>query len=223
VTTPRPDARSIYEELRAEIGRGTLPAGSPLREVAVAERFGVSRTPVREALRHLEHDRLVVPGVRGLQVRAVDPQEVVEVYDVRILLEAEAARGAARARTETDLAQMEGLLARDHALTDPSDQLRAETNAEFHAAVWAAAHNRVLSDLLQRLTVHLVRAPHSTLSAPGRWSEALVEHGELLRAIGRGDGEAAARVAAEHMRRAREIRLSLLRTAATERIQPPAG
>ncbi len=223
MTTPRPDARSIYEELRAEIGRGTLPAGSPLREVAVAERFGVSRTPVREALRRLEHDRLVVPGVRGLQVRAVDPQEVVQVYDVRILLEAEAARVAARARTETDLVQMEGLLARDRALMDPSDQLRAETNAEFHAAVWDAAHNRVLSDLLQRLTVHLVRAPHSTLSAPGRWDEALAEHQELLRAITDGDGEAAARVAAEHMRRAREIRLSLLRTAATGRTQAPAG
>jgi DNA-binding GntR family transcriptional regulator len=215
VTSSRQDAQSIYESLRAEINHGGLPPGSPLREVALAERFGVSRTPVREALRRLQHDRLVVPGVRGLQVREVDPQEVVQVYDVRILLEGEAAREAARARTEADLVLLEGLLARDRSLVDPPDQERAQTNVEFHAAVWRAAHNRVLSDLLQRLTVHLVRTPHSTLSAPGRWEQAMSEHEQLFRAIAEGDAEAAAGVASEHMRRAREIRLRLLRSAAS--------
>jgi DNA-binding GntR family transcriptional regulator len=214
VTPPRQDAESIYEELRAEIAAGTLPAGSPVREVALATRFGVSRTPVREALRRLQHDRLLVPGARGLHVREVDPQEVVQVYDMRILLEAEAAREAARAHMAADVVRLEGLLARDRALVDPPDALRAQTNTEFHAAVWQATHNRVLQDLLERLTVHLVRTPHSTLSAPGRWEEALDEHEQVLRAVADGDGDAAAAVAAEHMRRAREIRLSLLRTAA---------
>lgn len=213
MTSPRPDAQTIYDELRAEIGTGALPAGSAVREVALATRFGVSRTPVREALRRLQHDRLLVPGARGLQVREVDPQEVVQIYDMRILLEAEAARQAARAHTAADLMVLEGLIARDRALVDPPDQLRARTNTEFHEAVWDATHNRVLQDLLHRLTVHLVRTPHSTLSAPGRWEQALDEHEQLVRAVAEGDGDTAARLAGEHMGRAREIRLSLLRTA----------
>lgn len=210
----RPDVHGIYEALRAEIVSGVLPAGSPVREVALATRFGVSRTPVREVLRRLQHDRLLVPGARGLQVRSIDPQEVVQVYDMRILLEAEAARQSARARTAVDLAVLEGLLTRDRELGDADDETRAATNLEFHGAVWAATHNAVLQDLLKRLTVHLVRAPRSTLSDDARWREALDEHAELLAALRDGDADRAARVAAQHMSTAREIRLVLLREAA---------
>jgi DNA-binding GntR family transcriptional regulator len=210
----RPDVQGIYDELRSEIVSGVLPAGSAVREVAVATRFGVSRTPVREVLRRLQHDRLLVPGARGLQVRTIDPQEVVQVYDMRILLEAEAARQAARARTAVDLAVLEGLLARDRALLDTDDETRAATNLEFHAAVWASCHNAVLEDLLQRLTVHLVRAPWSTLADDARWREALDEHAQLLGAVRDGDAERAGQVAARHMSIAREIRLGLLRQAA---------
>jgi DNA-binding GntR family transcriptional regulator len=220
VSEHRADAQTIYDELRAEISSGALPAGAPVREVALATRFGVSRTPVREALRRLQHDLLLEPGARGLQVRAIDPQEVVQVYDVRTLLEAEAARLAASARGVADLVRLEGLLARDRALLDPDDETRVATNTEFHEAVWHAAHNPVLQDLLQRLTVHLVRTPHSTLSVGGRWEEALDEHAALVRAIAAGDGERAARVAADHMLTAREIRLSLLREAAAQPLRP---
>ena len=213
---PRADADSIYEQLRAEIVAGSLAAGSAVREVAVATRFGVSRTPVREALRRLKHDLLLVPGSRGLRVRAVGPQEVVQVYDMRILLEAEAARQAARARADTDVLRLEALLARDLALGAPDDEVRTATNMEFHAALWRAAGNAVLRDLLERLTVHLIRAPRSTLSVGTRWRKSLEEHAEIVRAVREGDADAAGRAANEHMRTAREIRLSLLRDAFAE-------
>src|SRR5690606_40489706 len=112
-----------------------------MREVAIAERFGVSRTPVREALRRLQHDRLLESGVRGLHVRTPGPEEVMQIYEARILLEAEAARQAARAHGVADLARLEGLLARDRALADPDDATRASTNLEFHEAVWNAARS----------------------------------------------------------------------------------
>ncbi|MDF1605679.1 GntR family transcriptional regulator [Nocardioides sp. YIM 152315] len=182
-----------------------------MREVAVASRFGVSRTPVREALRRLEHDRLLVPSSRGLVVRGVDTDEVIQIYTVRILLEGEAASEAASARTQADLLRLESLLDRDRSLSDPPDATRAEANTEFHEAVWNATHNGVLQDLLQRLTIHLVRTPHSTLSAPGRWDEALDEHAGVLDAIRDRDPDAARERAAAHMTRAREIRLDLLR------------
>lgn len=207
----RVDVNAIYTDLRADILSGALAPGTPAREVALAERFGVSRTPVREALRRLEHDRLLVASSRGLVVRTVETAEVIQIYDVRILLEGEAAREAAEARSAADLLRLDSLLERDRALDDPDDATRTSTNMEFHQAVWAATHNDVLQDLLHRLTVHLVRAPHSTLSAPGRWVQALDEHADLIEAIRGRDADDARQIASAHMATAREIRLQLLR------------
>jgi DNA-binding GntR family transcriptional regulator len=210
------DASAIYAELRADVLRGDLVAGEPVREVAVAERFGVSRTPVREALRRLEHDRILVPSSRGLVVRAVGADEVIQIYNVRILLEGECAAEAANSRTEADLLRLESLVERDRALHDPDDATRAATNTEFHEAIWTATHNAVLQDLLHRLTVHLVRTPHSTLSVTGRWEEALQEHAAIVAAIRDRDASTARELASTHMSRAREIRLDLLRRHATD-------
>ena len=104
------DADVIYDALRSDILTGRLSPGTPAREVALAERFGVSRTPVREALLLLEHDRLLVASSRGLVVRAVDTDEVIAIYDVRILLEGEAAAQAAEHRRESDLLRLDTLV-----------------------------------------------------------------------------------------------------------------
>ncbi|MEU6642824.1 GntR family transcriptional regulator [Saccharomonospora sp. NPDC046836] len=211
----RTDAQAVYTQLRAEILSGAVSPGDPLRETALASRFGVSRTPVREALRRLEQDRLLVAGSRGMEVRSIDPEEVVQIYDLRVLLEAEAAGQAASARGTTDLLRLEGLLARDRALADPDDATRMRTNLDFHAALWRATHNPVLIDLLERLTGHLVHAPRSTLSVGNRWTEALDEHNALLDAVRDKDPVRARTIAADHMNTARAIRLSLLREAAS--------
>jgi DNA-binding GntR family transcriptional regulator len=205
------DATAIYTALRSDVLTGALQPNTPVREVAVASRFGVSRTPVREALRRLEHDRILVPSSRGLVVRGVDTDEVIQTYNIRILLEGEAAAEAAMARTQADLLRLESLLDRDRSLANPEDATRAETNTEFHETIWTATHNPVLQDLLRRLTVHLIRAPHSTLSAPGRWDEALDEHATMVAAIRDRDADVARERARAHMDRAREIRLQLLR------------
>jgi DNA-binding GntR family transcriptional regulator len=207
------DAKEVYRQLRDEITSGALLPGSPLREIPLASRFGVSRTPVREALRRLEQDRLLTPGDRGMVVRAIDHQEVVQIYEMRVVLESEAAGHAARDRRTADLVRLEGLLERDRSLADPDDSIRIRTNLEFHTAIWHATHNPVLVDLLERLTTHLVHIPHSTLSVGDRWHGALDEHARILAAIRERDEATARTVAAEHMTTAREIRLRLLQEA----------
>lgn len=214
VDSARPDGDAIFATLRDEILTGVHQPGTALREVALADRFGVSRTPVREALSRLQQERLLERADRGLRVPRVDPQQVVQIYDMRVLLEQEAAAQAARSRQFTDLLRLEALLERDRELVDPDDHTRVTTNLEFHAAVWACAHNPVLQDLLERLSTHLVHAPRSTLSVDDRWSTALDEHERLLRAIEAQDVEAAQDVAREHMETARTLRLQLLRKAA---------
>lgn len=212
----RMDGESIFLTLRTEILSGVHQPGTPMREVTLAERFGVSRTPVREALSRLQQERLLVRVARGLHVPKVDPQQVIQVYDMRILLEEEAAGQAARARQFTDQMRLEALLERDRGLSSPDDQTRINTNLEFHAAVWACAHNPVLQDLLERLSTHLIHAPRSTLSIGQRWEDALEEHAELVAAIDRQDAEAARQIARAHMETARTLRLQLLREGALQ-------
>lgn len=221
VASSRPDGDTIFTALREEIVTGVHGPGTPMREVALAERFGVSRTPVREALSRLQQERLLERVARGLQVPQIDPHQVIQIYDMRILLEQEAAAQAARARQFTDLIRLEALLERDRQLVDPDDQTRISTNLEFHAAVWACAHNPVLEDLLERLSTHLVHAPRSTLATEDRWEAALDEHERLVRAVEDQDERTARTVAREHMETARRIRLQLLRQAALN--PAPAG
>ncbi|GAA4773958.1 GntR family transcriptional regulator [Citricoccus nitrophenolicus] len=204
------DAASMHGELKAEILRGEHSPGTPFREVALAERFGVSRTPVREALGRLQQEGLLERGTRGLQVRSLDPEQLMQVYDLRILLEGQAAEEAAAARTEIDLVRLNGLLARDRALQSPDNGTRLRTNIEFHEALWAATRNPVLQDLLDRLATHQVHAPTSTLTTPGRWEQSLAEHAALLDHLRERDGAAAREAMRAHMGTARQLRLEML-------------
>ena len=199
----------VYERLRDEVVSGQLPEGAPLVEATVATRYGTSRTPVREALRRLEQDGLVERGARGLRVRIRGPEEILEIYEVRILLEAAAARHAAVRHTRLDLIRI-GLAMDAAAAVDPADpDAMAAANRAFHEEVWAASRNVTLIDLLTRVNSHVARYPATTLTSPGRWAEALRQHGDLVRAIESRDGDAAARIADDHMTGARDIRLRM--------------
>ena len=192
-----------------------------MREITLAERFGVSRTPVREALSRLQQERLLERVARGLQVPEIEPGQVIQIYDMRIMLEEEAAGQAARARQFTDLMRLEALLERDRQLVDPDDATRITTNLEFHAALWECTHNPVLTDLLERLSTHLVHAPQSTLSVESRWNAALDEHAALIGAVERQNVDEARRIARAHMETARQIRLKLLREGALKQPLKP--
>ncbi|MGV0393988.1 GntR family transcriptional regulator [Corynebacterium riegelii] len=135
---------------------GTLLPGTQLKEVQLANRFGVSRTPVRDALSRLEDLGLAERVNRGLEVRGLDPEQVIQVYDMRILLEVEASGQAAQNRNLNDILTLEALLERDRSLEKPTDAELIQTNLEFHRAVWKASQNPVLIDLLERLMTHLV-------------------------------------------------------------------
>ncbi len=204
----------IFTQLRNEILNGTLLPGTQLKEVQLANRFGVSRTPVRDALSRLEDLGLAERVNRGLEVRGLDPEQVIQVYDMRILLEVEASGQAAQNRNLNDILTLEALLERDRSLENPTDAELIQTNLEFHRAVWKATQNPVLIDLLERLMTHLVHAPTSTLSVDDRQNEALNEHAKLIEAISDRNTAAARDIAKQHFSTAREIRMNILRKAA---------
>jgi len=203
-------AREVpYESLLQEILRGELFPGEILTEAALAERLQVSRTPIREALTRLEQDGLVRRTSRGMEVRERSPEEILDIYEVRILLEADAARVAAERRSNLDVISLRRIAAELDKMDTSDPDAMAEANRTFHHAVWRAAHNEPIMDLLRRLDMHLSRYPTTTLSDPGRWEASLAEHRQLIAAIEARDGDLAARTSSEHFTAARDIRLRL--------------
>ncbi len=212
-----PRRRLPYETLKQAILSGELEPGQPLVEVALAKWCGVSRTPIREAILRLEQDGLVGRDARGLVVRARSPEEILDLYDTRIVLESAAARVAAERRTDHDVRQLQWKLAYCHDVSAKDNEAMVDANNQFHQAVWLSTHNESLIDLLERLNLHLARYPGTTLAAKGRWEKALAEHDALADAIQRRDGDAAAAVAHDHFSAARDIRLALF---AQQNFQP---
>ena len=199
-------ATRVHQDLRGDILDGRCGPGSRLREEEIAERFGVSRTPVREALRRLESDGLVlVTPNRGAEVVRWREEDIAELIELRAMLEGHAARRAAAAGG-LDLDAL-GVLcdrmeecARDGVDGRVADEI-TRLNLELHRAVHRSA-GRLLPDLLGRLIdVPVVRRTFHTYSET-ELRRSFAQHRELLDALAAGDGDWAAAVMRAHIRAA---------------------
>lgn len=198
-----------YESIKHAILTSELASGQQLVETELAARYNVSRTPVREALMRLEHDGLVARLDRTLYVRTRSREEILDIYDTRIVVEAHAARLAADRRTNNDLLFL-GQMADRMSSKKPTDvNVMADLNRDFHRRIWQCTRSETLVDLLERVNLHLARYPATTLSFPGRWDEANQEHRDLLGAIQERDIDRAGDIATAHFSKARDIRLQL--------------
>lgn len=202
----RGDQSRTYDQIKSAILDGTLKPEAPLIEVQVAKWCGVSRTPVREAIKRLEQEGLVERTVSGIVVRSRSPEEILDIYAVRIGLEALAARTAAERRTRLDLGRLEKMIAEAPPV---AGEYVVAYNRQFHQFIWKASHNEALIDLLERLASQLARYPATTLTYPGRWREVLDSHKRLVAAIESSNADEAAAIATEQFTRARDIRLEL--------------
>jgi DNA-binding GntR family transcriptional regulator len=198
-----------YQRLKEAIRAGDLIPGQQLVESVLAEWCEVSRTPIREALSKLQHDGLVERNDRGLVVRERSPEEVLDIYETRIALEGTAARMAAERRNSHDLILLRRAVARLELVTGEDVDGMVRANRQFHTAVWRASHNSSLVDLLERLDLHLVRFPASTLESPGRWDRSGAQHRSIVDAIEARDSDGAEKSAITHFTEARDIQLAL--------------
>lgn len=198
-------AQSILEELRAEIISGHLQSGERLGEVALAERFAVSRGPVREALRSLADSGLVsfAPNI-GARVRRMTIEDARSLYEVRAALESEAARLAASrasvddSRQLTDLLQGQEPIVRAH---PHGAYLQGGGDTDFHAVVSRLSDNRLIMRLLfDELYPQLMLLRQQHQNVRGRGVEALREHERIAEAISQGEPELAALLMRRHIR-----------------------
>jgi DNA-binding GntR family transcriptional regulator len=202
----RAGQRDAYGMILEAIDRGEYRPGDRLVESELAERFGVSRTPIREALQRLETQSMLSRDGRSLIVAALDHNQMSELYVVRAELEGLAARLAARHATPEEVKVLREMVAEDRALTgDPNALARA--NRRFHTQIHRASHNRYLVQQLDLVHRSMALMASTSLAVAGRGPVALDEHDRIVDAIAAGDAEAADRALREHISSAYETRL----------------
>lgn len=198
--------------MREAILDGVLSPSTWLRESELATAFKVSRTPVREALKRLADEGLVVKTAHhGAMVASLSLEDVLALYVVREDLEGLAARLAAVRCPEGLVDRLEELNAQMQDAAGRSEVAElSRLNLEWHRALRTGANNPYLERFLGQVEHAVRRLPATTLVHPGRPEEVLAEHAAVARAVRERDGEAAEEQARAHMRRAREIRLAVL-------------
>jgi DNA-binding GntR family transcriptional regulator len=208
-------AETAYAVLREAIVTNTLKPGTRLRADELAKKLGVSKTPVREALRKLQAEDLITvqPG-NALTVKSISEAELFEIYYTREALEGMAARLAAENAGQIELARLQGLYEEMKApgVTGNLRQFR-QLSGEFQLALFRAARNETIYRLLKHLQEQMRQFGGTTLAQPGRGKEVIAYAKSLLAAIERRDGDTAERIARANRRRTLELRVKALRGA----------
>ena len=199
-------SRDAYELLLGAIDNGDYRPGDRLVEAELAERFGVSRTPVREALQRLETQSVLTRDGRSLVVSSLDHDQMGELYVLRSELEALAARLAAQHAAPEEITVLEAMVEEDRAfIADPDRMSRA--NKRFHRQLHLASHNRYLIQQLEMLYRSMALLAVTSFRFEGRGELALAEHGAIVEAIRNRDGAAADVAVRAHISAAYEARL----------------
>lgn len=211
--TPR-----LREALEEEIVEGHLRPGQRLDEASLADRFAVSRTPIREALIQLAASGLVeIKPRRGAFVTLLGPQALVDSFEFMAELEAACARLAARRMTPEDRAALQAAHAACAAAVEAGDPAAYyPANAVFHQAIYAATANRVMAEEARRHQVRLQPYRRLQLRAPRRMDASFAEHEAILAALVAGKGDEAANLLRVHVLVQGERFMSLLRALQAE-------
>lgn len=182
----------------AAIDEGVYKPGDRLVESELADRFGVSRTPIREALQRLETQSLLARDGRSLIVASLDHNQMAELYIVRRELEGLAARLAARHATPEEVRLLRDMVTSDNALMDDPAAL-ARANRRFHKQIHLASHNRYLVQQLDLVHRTMALMATTSLAAHGRPKIAQEEHDAIVTAIENRDEEAAGKALRDHI------------------------
>ena len=205
---PKAPQKDAYQLILEAIDSHIYKPGDRLVESDLADRFGMSRTPIREALQRLETQSLLTRDGRSLIVASLDHTQMAELYVVRGELEGLAARLAARHATPEEVRVLRDMVEADRDLLgDPAALARA--NKRFHKQIHLASHNRFLVQQLDLVHRSMALLATTSLAADGRGDDALSEHDAIVRAIEEGNGDAADKALREHISKAFVTRLKL--------------
>ncbi|WP_108815296.1 GntR family transcriptional regulator [Loktanella sp. Alg231-35] len=200
-----------FAKLMHAIETGLYQPGDRLREVEIAERLSLSRTPIREALRRLEAENIVEHRPRvGAVIRKLGQAEVVELYEMRLVLERTAAEMAAKHSAEAEVDAL--AVINDDIRQTPDDAARAAAiNQKFHHAINLAGRNRFLLDAARAINNALLLLGPTTLADADRIATVVHQHSQIIDAISAGDIDAAGAAAEAHLQTSLRYRLKVMR------------
>lgn len=194
----------VFNQLQNDILNGKYQPGENLIETRLCEEMGVSRTPVREAIRQLELEGLVeaIPN-KGAVVHGISSKDIEDIYTIRMMIEGLAARWATEKITREELRELEEAVELEEFYTQKNDTCHLlKFDSRFHDVIFKASKSKPLMHTLSTFHNYVQRARNSSLSSPARAKKVLDEHRAILRAIIEGDGEKAERLTTEHVKNA---------------------
>ncbi len=202
----RPLYEDVAERLRAQIFAHELAPGSWLDEQSLAQQFGISRTPMREAIKVLASEGLVTTKMnRGAYVTEVDKRDLEQIFTVLSLLEGQAAKETASKATEEELNLLDDLHHRlEKAAADRDVEQFFEINVKFHELIQDIASNAWMNGVIADLRKVLKLQRRDSLTRTGRLQNSLLEHREILQAILKRDPTAAEAAMRKHLARGLE-------------------
>lgn len=217
-------AETAYARLKAAIQAHEFEPGDRMREADLADWLGISRTPMRDALKQLESEGLLEAAPRrGLVVATLDQQRVTEIYALRDVLEGLAARLAARQASNAEIAALHRNLERQADTTVDQVDVLSRLNHQFHGTIYRASRNRYLVAALEALETPLALLQGTTYSGTDRPGEAFSQHRALVDAIEARQDDVAETIARDHIRAAERVRLLMLAEASDDGSDEPQG
>lgn len=209
----KPLRELVLDAIRNAIMNGALQPRERLMEIQLAEELGVSRTPIREALRKLELEGFIVMVPRkGAYVADLSFKDIADVFEIRAALEGLAAGLAAERITEDELDAMERLLVgKQEAITSGDIDRLVEVDTSFHELMYKASRNERLATIISNLREQIQRFRLTSLSFPGRNKESLQEHKQLVEAIQARDSQLARQLAQEHIENAENVLIECIK------------
>ncbi|BEU87964.1 GntR family transcriptional regulator [Selenomonas sp. TAMA-11512] len=209
----------VADALREAIRKGILEPGERLMEINLAEELGVSRTPVREAIRKLELEGFVVMMPRrGTYVSEISIRDINEVFEIRTSLETLSSGLAAERITAEELETLQRLLVEIGRYIDEGDMEKiVETDMRFHDLLYQASRNSRLVGVINNLREQLTRFRTTSMSYPGRLKETLKEHRAMVEAIAQGNVKDAQKAAKTHMEKSEQTLLNSMEVEKTRK------
>ncbi len=202
----KPLRELVLEAIRDAIINGTLKPRERLMEIQMAEELGVSRTPIREALRKLELEGFIVMIPRkGAFVADMTFKDIADIFEIRAALEGLAAALAAERITDEELEKMERhLVEKADAIARGDMERLVEVDTEFHESIYKASRNDRLQGIINNLREQIQRFRATSLAYPGRMKQSLDEHRAIVEAIHARDAALARQVTQEHIENAEQ-------------------
>lgn len=198
-------ADQIYQRIEKNIIQGEYAREEVLSENEIADKLGVSRTPVREALNRLEQDHMVESTGKGVRIIGISPKDIMTMYDARVALEGMCVRETAENITEEELNQLKDIVEyAEYCLEKNGDAEKIrDCDDQFHDLIYTASKNQVLYNILIPLHKKVSKYRRINLTDPVRAGKSCKEHRQIYEALKKGDLDQAEKVAVAHVEKAK--------------------